>query len=137
VKELFVCATLAVVLEAGFITDAAGIHAVFGAFVIGVPVPKEGAYADALTEKVEDVVSSLFLPLYFVSSGLKTDVATISGSRSWGLLALVTTTACAGMLGSTVGSCWDQLSARSPVTESTIERTNTRERWILGGLSVC
>jgi hypothetical protein len=40
------------------------------------------------------------------------------------------------MLGSTVGSFADQPSARSPVTESTIERTNTRERWILGGLSV-
>jgi hypothetical protein len=35
------------------------------------------------------------------------------------------------LLGSIVGFCWDQ-----PVTESTIERTNTCERWILGGLSV-
>jgi Kef-type K+ transport system membrane component KefB len=115
VKESFVCATLAVVLAAGFVTDAVGIHALFGAFVIGVLVPKEGAYADALTEKIEDVVSSLFLPLYFVSSGLKTDVATISGYRSWGLLALVTTTACAGKIGGTVAT---SLLMRVPVREA-------------------
>ncbi|EER90595.1 cation/H(+) antiporter 19 [Sorghum bicolor] len=102
VKESFVCATLGIVLAAGFVTDAIGIHALFGAFVIGVLIPKEGAYAGALTEKMEDLVSSLFLPLYFVSSGLKTNVGTISGAKSWGFLVLVITTACAGKIGGTV-----------------------------------
>ncbi|CAN6297189.1 unnamed protein product [Urochloa humidicola] len=102
IKESFVCTTVAIVLAAGFVTDTIGIHALFGAFVIGVLIPKEGAYAGALTEKMEDLVSSLFLPLYFVSSGLKTNVATISGAKSWGFLALVITTACAGKIGGTV-----------------------------------
>ncbi|CAN6291251.1 unnamed protein product [Urochloa humidicola] len=102
IKESFVCSTVAIVLAAGFATDAIGIHALFGAFVIGVLIPKEGAYAGALTEKMEDLVSSLFLPLYFVSSGLKTNVATISGAKSWGFLVLVITTACAGKIGGTV-----------------------------------
>ncbi|CAL4936853.1 unnamed protein product [Urochloa decumbens] len=105
IKESFVCTTVAIVLAAGFATDAIGIHALFGAFVIGVLIPKdEGAYAGALTEKMEDLVSSLFLPLYFVSSGLKTNVATISGAKSWGFLALVITTACAGKIGGTVAA---------------------------------
>jgi Kef-type K+ transport system membrane component KefB len=104
IKESFVCSTVAIVLAAGFVTDAVGIHALFGAFVIGVVIPKEGAYAGALTEKMEDLVSSLFLPLYFVSSGLKTNVATISGATSWGFLALVITTACAGKIGGTVAA---------------------------------
>ncbi|KAL6893768.1 hypothetical protein ACP4OV_007866 [Aristida adscensionis] len=115
VKESFVCSTLAIVLAAGFATDAIGIHALFGAFVIGVLVPKEGAYAAALTEKMEDIVSSLFLPLYFVSSGLKTNVATISGAKSWGLLVLVITTACAGKIGGTVLT---SLAIRVPVREA-------------------
>ncbi|TKV90403.1 hypothetical protein SEVIR_9G026300v4 [Setaria viridis] len=102
IKESFVCSTVAIVLAAGFVTDAIGIHALFGAFLIGVLIPKEGAYAGALTEKMEDLVSSLFLPLYFVSSGLKTNVATISGATSWGFLALVITTSCAGKIGGTV-----------------------------------
>ncbi|KAF3667980.1 Cation/H(+) antiporter 16 [Capsicum annuum] len=102
VNELYVCATLAIVLAAGFCTDAIGIHALFGAFVVGVLVPKEGPFAGALVEKVEDLVSGLFLPLYFVSSGLKTNVATIQGAQSWGLLVLVIATSCFGKIAGTV-----------------------------------
>ncbi|GKV26990.1 hypothetical protein SLEP1_g36199 [Rubroshorea leprosula] len=115
VEELYVCATLAAVLAAGFVTDAIGIHALFGAFVIGVLVPKEGPFAGALVEKVEDLVSGLFLPLYFVSSGLKTNVATIRGAQSWGLLVLVITTAC---LGKIVGTVTVSLLCRVPFQEA-------------------
>nr|XP_034896207.1 cation/H(+) antiporter 18-like [Populus alba] len=89
VEEMHVCATLAAVLAAGFVTDAIGNHAIFGAFVNGILVPKEWPFAGALVEKIEDLVSGLFLPLYFVSSGLKINVATIQGLQSWGLLVLV------------------------------------------------
>ncbi|KAF5478155.1 hypothetical protein F2P56_004739 [Juglans regia] len=102
VEEIYICATLAAVLAAGFITDAIGIHAMFGAFVIGVLVPKDGPFAGALVEKLEDLVSGLLLPLYFVSSGLKTNIATIQGLQSWGLLALVILTACFGKIFGTV-----------------------------------
>ncbi|KAG6600539.1 cation/H(+) antiporter 18-like [Cucurbita moschata] len=102
VKELYICATLSIVLAAGFVTDLIGIHALFGAFIIGVLVPKEGPFAGALVEKVEDLVSGLFLPLYFVSSGLKTNVATIKGAQSWGLLVLVIFNACFGKIVGTV-----------------------------------
>lgn len=98
VEEIYICATLAAALAAGFVTDAIGIHAMFGAFVIGVLIPKNGPFAGALVEKVEDLVSGLFLPLYFVSSGLKTNIATIQGPQSWGLLVLVIFTACFGKI---------------------------------------
>ncbi|KAK7308953.1 hypothetical protein RJT34_05314 [Clitoria ternatea] len=103
VEEVYICATLAVVLAAGFATDAIGIHAMFGAFVLGILVPKDGPFASALVEKVEDLVSGLFLPLYFVSSGLKTNVATIKGPQSWGLLVFVIFTASFGKIVGTVG----------------------------------
>lgn len=115
VDELYVCATLVSVLAAGFMTDLIGIHALFGAFVVGVLVPKEGPFAGALVEKVEDLISGLFLPLYFVSSGLKTNVATISGVQSWGLLVLVITTAC---LGKIVGTVAVSLLCRIPFQEA-------------------
>lgn len=102
VDEVYVCATLGVVLASGFITDAIGIHALFGGFVVGVLIPKEGAFAEALVEKVEDLVTGLFLPLYFVSSGLKTNVASIHGVKSWVLLVLVVFTACLGKIFGTV-----------------------------------
>ncbi|KAI7740179.1 hypothetical protein M8C21_013484 [Ambrosia artemisiifolia] len=105
VDELYVCVTLGGVLAASFVTDTIGIHALFGAFVVGVLIPKEGAFGVALVEKVEDLVSGLFLPLYFVSSGLKTNVASIKGARSWGLFLLVIFTACFGKIAGSVGVC--------------------------------
>ncbi|KAJ0049006.1 hypothetical protein Pint_15054 [Pistacia integerrima] len=115
VKETYICAALAAVLAAGFLTDAIGIHAMFGAFVIGVLIPKEGPFAGVLVEKVEDLVSSIFLPLYFVSSGLKTNIATIEGLQSWGLLVLVILTACFGKI---VGTIVVSLSSKVPLREA-------------------
>lgn len=100
VDETYVCLTLLLVMVFGFVTDMIGIHSVFGAFVFGITVPK-GAFAERLIERVEDFVVGLLLPLYFASSGLKTNVATISGAKGWGILALVIATACAGKIGGT------------------------------------
>ncbi|XP_066367882.1 cation/H(+) antiporter 19 [Miscanthus floridulus] len=115
VKELYICGTLAIVLAAGFATDTIGIHALFGAFIVGIVVPKDGPFAGVLLEKVEDLISSLFLPLYFVSSGLKTNVMTIKGGDSWALLVLVVATACIGKIGGTVIA---SLIARVPFREA-------------------
>ncbi|VAI26908.1 unnamed protein product [Triticum turgidum subsp. durum] len=115
VKEVYICATLAIVLAAGFVTDVIGIHALFGAFMVGIVVPKDGPFAGVLIEKVEDLISGLFLPLYFVSSGLKTDVATIRGAKSWGLLVLVIINACLGKIGGTVIA---SLCVKIPVREA-------------------
>ncbi|CAJ1940622.1 unnamed protein product [Sphenostylis stenocarpa] len=105
VKELYICITLTLVLACGFVTDIIGIHALFGAFVVGTVMPKEGSFATVLTERIEDLVSGLFLPLYFVSSGLKTNVATIKGGLSWAMLMLVIFNACFGkIVGTTVVS---------------------------------
>lgn len=115
VKELYICAMLTAVLAASFLTDAIGIHALFGAFVMGIIVPKEGPFAGALIEKIEDIVSGLFLPLYFVSSGLKTDVTSIRGAQSWGLLVLVVVIACVGKV---MGTFTVALAARVPRREA-------------------
>ena len=43
------------------------VHAIFGAFLAGIIVPREGGLAIALTEKLEDMVSIIFLPLVSTS----------------------------------------------------------------------
>ncbi|KVI09486.1 cation/H(+) antiporter 20 [Cynara cardunculus var. scolymus] len=97
VDEAYICLTLATVMVSGFITDLIGIHAIFGAFIFGLTIPK-GDFAEKLIERIEDFVSGLLLPLYFASSGLKTDVTKISGGKAWGLLAMVITAACSGKI---------------------------------------
>lgn len=103
INELHVAVTLAGVLGAGFATDAIGIHAIFGAFVFGLIIPKEGPFAGMLVEKLEDLVTALMLPLYFASSGLKTNIGTIHTVQSVGLLLLVIATACVGKIFGTFG----------------------------------
>ncbi|KAL5550009.1 hypothetical protein UlMin_000185 [Ulmus minor] len=98
VDEFYICLTLAGVMVSGFVTDFIGIHSIFGAFVFGLTIPKGGDFTDRLMERIEDFVSGLLLPLYFASSGLKTDVTKIKGGKAWGLLVLVITTACAGKI---------------------------------------
>ncbi|XP_031497606.1 cation/H(+) antiporter 19-like [Nymphaea colorata] len=115
VKEIYICATLTLVLAMGFVTDMIGIHALFGAFIVGLIVPKDGPFAGVLVEKIEDLVSGLFLPLYFVSSGLKTNVATIEGGLSWALLVLVIFTACFGKI---IGTFVVSLLCKLPFREA-------------------
>ncbi|KAF8117330.1 hypothetical protein N665_0011s0053 [Sinapis alba] len=98
VRESYVCLTLAGVMVSGFATDLIGIHSIFGAFVFGLTIPKDGEFGQRLIERIEDFVSGLLLPLYFATSGLKTDVAKIRGAVSWGMLGLVVVTACVGKI---------------------------------------
>ncbi|KAJ7560792.1 hypothetical protein O6H91_04G146200 [Diphasiastrum complanatum] len=117
VKEIYVTITLAGVLVAGFVTDSIGIHGIFGAFVFGLIIPKDGPFAGILIEKLEDFVTILMLPLYFASSGLKTNVGAIHGARSGGLLALVITTACVGKIfGTLLAGMAHGLQARKALT---------------------
>ncbi|KAG5396169.1 hypothetical protein IGI04_017983 [Brassica rapa subsp. trilocularis] len=113
--EACICLTLAGVLISGFITDLIGLHSIFGAFVFGLIIPKSGSFSDRLVERIEDFVSGLLLPLYFASSGLKTDVNKIRGAESWGILALVISTACAGKI---IGTFLMAMMCTIPARES-------------------
>ncbi|KAJ6701370.1 hypothetical protein OIU74_012682 [Salix koriyanagi] len=124
VDEAYICLTLAGVMVSGFVTDLIGIHSIFGAFVFGLTIPKGDQFAERLMERIEDFVSGLLLPLYFASSGLKTDVATIRGGRSWGLLVLVITTACAGkIIGTFVVAMMLMIPARESLTLGVLMNT--------------
>jgi len=102
IPELVVAITLVIVLGAAFVTDIIGIHVIFGAFICGLIVPKDGPFAGMLIEKIEDYVSILFLPLYFAYSGLQTQLSSINSGTAVGILALVLGTACLGKILGTV-----------------------------------
>ncbi|ESQ52396.1 hypothetical protein EUTSA_v10016301mg [Eutrema salsugineum] len=115
--EACICLTLAGVMVSGFITDLIGLHSIFGAFVFGLIIPKSGCFSQRLVERIEDFVAGLLLPLYFASSGLKTDVNKIRGAESWGILALVISTACAGkIIGTFVMAMMCAIPARESLT---------------------
>ncbi|CAN0926652.1 Cation/H(+) antiporter 20 [Linum grandiflorum] len=122
--EAYICLTLAGVMAAGFTTDLIGIHSIFGAFVFGLTIPKGGEFAGRLMKRIEDFVAGLLLPLYFASSGLKTDVAKIQGAEAWGFLALVISTACAGkILGTFVVAMMCMIPARESLALGVLMNT--------------
>ncbi|KAH6798442.1 cation/H+ exchanger 20 [Perilla frutescens var. frutescens] len=106
---------LAGVMLAGFTTDMIGIHAILGAFVLGMTIPKSGELPAKLITRMEDFVSGLLLPLYFASTGLKTDISKIRGGEEWGMLAVVTAAACAGKI---LGTFAVAMMCTIPVRES-------------------
>ncbi|KAK9290150.1 hypothetical protein L1049_008316 [Liquidambar formosana] len=124
IDEAYIGLTLAGVMAAGFMTDLIGMHSIFGAFVFGLTIPKGGEFAGRLIKRIEDFVSGLLLPLYFASSGLKTDVAKIQGAGAWGLLVVVISTACAGkILGTFVVAMLCMIPARESLALGVLMNT--------------
>ncbi|KAM0717690.1 hypothetical protein Q7P37_007542 [Cladosporium fusiforme] len=76
--------TLMIALGSSFFTGVIGVHAIFGAFMAGLICPHEGGFAIKVTEKIEDLIGALFLPLYFALSGLNTDVGLLDNGITWG-----------------------------------------------------
>ena len=60
---LMMTISIMLMFTSAFFTDIIGVHAIFGAFLAGLAIPHEGGLAIALTEKLEDLTSIIFLPL--------------------------------------------------------------------------
>jgi Kef-type K+ transport system membrane component KefB/nucleotide-binding universal stress UspA family protein len=84
------------VLLSAVTTELIGIHFIFGAFLIGVVMPKETSLSKELAEKTEDFVLIVLLPIFFAYSGLRTQIGLLNTLPLWGLCALVVFVAIAG-----------------------------------------
>jgi len=82
-----------------WITEQLGVHALFGAFLAGIVMPKAEDFTHALTEKLKGVAVVLLLPLFFAFSGLRTSVGLLRGGEMWLYWALICTAAIAGKFG--------------------------------------
>jgi Kef-type K+ transport system membrane component KefB len=69
-----VAAVYGVLLISSFITEIIGIHVLFGAFIAGVIMPPSANFRRIMIEKTESVSLSLLLPLFFVYTGLRTQI---------------------------------------------------------------
>lgn len=60
-----------------------GIHALFGAFLLGAMISHESLIATQMREKLEDTVLVLFLPAFFAFTGLRTQLGLLQGLEHW------------------------------------------------------
>ena len=77
-------------IMSSFTSQIIGIHAFFGSFLAGIILPKEtGNLAHKLVPKIELITKNFLLPLYFVSSGIKTDIRSLrKGEDIWNLVVI-------------------------------------------------
>ncbi|KAI0033119.1 Sodium/hydrogen exchanger family-domain-containing protein [Vararia minispora EC-137] len=95
----FMTTTVLFLFASAFFTDVIGVHAIFGAFLAGLIVPREGGLAIKMTEKLEDMVSIIFLPLYFTLSGLSTNLRLLDTGLIWGYVVGICALAFVGKFG--------------------------------------
>ncbi|KAI4192648.1 MAG: hypothetical protein LQ348_003096 [Seirophora lacunosa] len=81
--QSIVALTVLLTLASAFFTGIIGIHPIFGAFLIGLICPHDGGFAIKLMEKIEDLVTVFFLPLYFALSGLSTNIGLLDSGITW------------------------------------------------------
>jgi hypothetical protein len=86
------------IILSSWFTQAIGVHSIFGAFLVGLITPHEEGFAIKITEKLEDLVTILFLPIYFAYSGINTELGVLNDGTAWGLVVLVISTACIGKI---------------------------------------
>ncbi|GAB2631145.1 hypothetical protein GCM10027168_73170 [Streptomyces capparidis] len=91
--------TAAGVFCSSYVTSEIGIHAIFGAFLFGIIMPRDpdGSLHEAAMVPLEHV-GRVLLPLFFVVTGLKVDLTSLTLSGLWEMLAIITV-ACLAKLG--------------------------------------
>ena len=92
---------LVLMLVSALTTDLIGIHALFGAFLAGVVMPRTGHIREHLTVRIEDFSTLFLLPLFFVFTGLRTSLNLLDDAQSWLVCAGIVAVAIAGKLGGT------------------------------------
>jgi Kef-type K+ transport system membrane component KefB len=86
---------LTLILSA-YATEVIGIHALFGAFMAGAIMPENAKFRTLFIDKVEDVALVLLLPLFFVFTGLRTQIGLLNDSHLWMTAGFIILTAVTG-----------------------------------------
>ncbi|GHO97457.1 hypothetical protein KSF_075050 [Reticulibacter mediterranei] len=96
-RSLQIASGIVILLLAAYTTNAIGIHLVFGAFLTGVILPRNVAFAEQI-RSLDQVNNLLFLPLFFVFSGLRTQIGLIQGPTMWLICLFLIAIACLGKI---------------------------------------
>lgn len=97
-----VAGTLTFVLACALLTEAIGIHALFGAFLAGVVMPSTTGVRNVLKEKLGSFSAAALLPLFFAFTGLRMQIGLLNDWQSWAMCAGIILVAITGKLGASM-----------------------------------
>ena len=107
-----------------YCTEIIGIHALFGAFMTGVIMPDITKFRNLFIEKVEDVSIILLLPLFFVYTGLRTEIGLINDPFLWKVTGIIILVAVVGkFFGSAIAAKFVGQSWRDSLTIGALMNT--------------
>lgn len=99
VKQSSLAIIILVLLLSSYCSEVIGIHALFGAFMAGVVMPPQLNFRKVIISKIEDVALVLLLPIFFVLTGLRTQIGLINDPALWITCAMIIAIAIAGKFG--------------------------------------
>ena len=92
-------------IVSSFLSEVIGIHALFGAFMAGAIMPDNGRFRNLIINKVEDFAVILLLPLFFVFTGLRTQLGLLDDPYQWKITVIIIVVAVIGkFLGSALAA---------------------------------
>ncbi len=86
-------------LLSAVMTEVIGIHAIFGAFLLGAIVPRNSPVVGEISGRTEAIVRVLLLPTFFAYTGLRTQIGLLSTASDWLLCLLIIALATLGKWG--------------------------------------
>src|SRR5256714_12937976 len=95
-STLFPYTTLFRSLLSAFATEEIGIAVIFGAFIMGLVMPRNAGLTEDVTHRVEDFVVILLLPMFFAYTGLRTNIGLLDRPVLWGITLLLIAVAVVG-----------------------------------------
>jgi Kef-type K+ transport system membrane component KefB len=95
-----------------WVTSTIGVHGIFGAFLFGLIMPRNMPFTLIFSEKIEEFVQNVFLPLYFALSGLNTNIHAITVGEGLNFLIILAIAILSKFVGCTFGALCSGLSVQ-------------------------
>ena len=94
----FISSLILFMLAASWTTERLGVHALFGAFMAGLVMPKNERMTADVIDRIESLSLALLLPLFFALTGLRTRIDLLTDKSMWGYSLAIIATAVIGKL---------------------------------------
>lgn len=124
INKALVAVFFLILIISSYATEVIGIHALFGAFMAGAIMPENVKFRNLFIEKIEDVALVLLLPLFFVFTGLRTQIGLLNEGYLWLITGLIILTAVTGkFIGSALTAKFLNISWKDSLTIGALMNT--------------
>jgi Kef-type K+ transport system membrane component KefB len=98
-KRSTIAVIFIVLLLSSYCAEVIGVHALFGAFMAGVIMPLEWDFRKLIINKIEDLALVMLLPIFFIFTGLRTQIGLLNDATLWGICGIIILLAVIGKFG--------------------------------------